>query len=97
MKRITTGDLAKAIRHFRPIVTDDMVRDWVERGLIHADRNPGNDRGWWYLMPETLEESLSGMDFKKEEVCGVLRWLGISEGTQQKIFGKKSESGFVGS
>ncbi len=95
MKRITTGDLALAIRKYRPIVTDDMVRVWAERGLIPADRNPGNERGWWYLLPESLKLALSeNIGLLPHEVVGILKTLGLSEGKQLQleVFRKKSES-----
>ena len=91
MKRITTGDLAAAIRQYRPIVTDDMVRVWAERGLIPADRNPGSERGWWYVLPGGLADAmLANLGLMTDEVAGVLRWLGLTGGgTQLKFFGEK--------
>lgn len=91
MKRITTGDLAAAIRRYRPIVTDDMVRVWAERGLIPADRNPGSERGWWYVLPTGLSDALLvNLGFMTDEVTGVLGWLGLAEaGRQLGFFGEK--------
>jgi hypothetical protein len=94
MKRITTGDLAAAIRQYRPIVTDDMVRVWAERGLIPADRNPGSERGWWYVLPGGLAEAmLANLGMMTDEVAGVIRYLGLAgAGKQLGFFEKKSES-----
>jgi hypothetical protein len=93
VKRITTGNLAKALRNYRPVVTDDMVRVWAERGLIPADRNPGCERGWWFVLPDGLGNALMvNIHLSKVETEGVLRRLGLLDGAQLHFFSeKKSE------
>lgn len=86
-RRITTGDLARAIeKTCNPMVTDDMTRVWAERRLVRAVRNPGNDRGWWYVLPEHLaEDLLKNIRLPAHEVQAVLNYLGLNV-QQRKLF-----------
>ncbi|WP_373531202.1 hypothetical protein [Vampirovibrio sp.] len=79
MKRITTGSLARAIQKVNPIVTDDMVRGWVEENSLPAHRNPGNKRGWWYVLPESIPAFLiKSLEMTKPEAKEVLLSLGFT-------------------
>lgn len=86
-KRITAGDLARAIARYRPIVTDDMARVWCERGIVPATRNPGIENGWWYVLPETLPGALrTSLLLDQQEIDGVLKVLGLADGKQTVLF-----------
>lgn len=86
-KRITAGDLARAIARYRSIVTDDMARVWCERGIVPATRNPGIENGWWYVLPEALPKALhEKLLLNPQEIDGVLKVLGLRDGKQTSLF-----------
>lgn len=54
--RITTGDLARALKEDFPPATDDMVRAWCEEGHIDYWKNPFGKR--YFLKPQSIKEFL---------------------------------------
>ncbi len=92
-KRITSGDLGRAIAKVNPIVTDDMVRAWCEKGLVSAHRNPGSLGSWWFINAEAIPNLLLKiLRFTPQEARLVLEALGLvsAEGKMLNAVGHKS-------
>ena len=74
--KITTGDLARALGDDFPPATDDMVREWVEAGLIDYWMNPVGRR--YFLKPESIKGFLlEQLKFTQESLERVGERLGV--------------------
>ncbi len=80
MKRITTGDFARALKPYYPLVSHDMVREWVVAQLLPHWRNPLNDRAWYFLKPTGIAPFLrESLGLSSRQVAAVLKKLKIEE------------------
>ena len=79
MKKITTGDFARALAPDLPIVSDDMVRSWCESGDLDAWRNPLAGAAWWFIKPNGVKTFLlNKLLLTQEQANGVLKRLGVN-------------------
>jgi len=77
MKRITTGDVARALTAIFPQATEEMVRKKVESGDLRTLPR-FSEKSWWYVDPAGIPEFLlKTLRLEKPQAQDVMRTLGL--------------------